>query len=246
MRFLVLSDLHSNLEALEAVLAAARAPGYERTLVLGDIVGYGADPNPVVEILRGLPGLLAIRGNHDRVAASLEEADGFNEAARQSALWTRRSLAAENRDFLAALPRGPVEFAPGKLLSHGTPLDEDQYLMEEGEARRCFDGRAFERCFFGHSHYPGAFVLEGSRVTRRPATGEEQVIDLLPGRRYLLNPGSVGQPRDRNPRCGFAIYDDAADTVSIRRVAYPAAEARDKILRAGLPRWLGDRLLLGV
>jgi predicted phosphodiesterase len=245
MRFLVLSDLHSNLEALEAVLAAARAPGYERTLVLGDIVGYGADPNPVVEILRGLPGLLAIRGNHDRVAASLEEADGFNEAARQSALWTRRSLAAENRDFLAALPRGPVEFAPGKLLSHGTPLDEDQYLMDEGEARRCFDGVPFDLCFFGHSHYPGAFVLEESRVARRPAIGNDPVIDILPGRRYLLNPGSVGQPRDRNPRGGFAIYDDALDTVAIHRVEYRAAEARDKILRAGLPRWLGDRLLLG-
>jgi diadenosine tetraphosphatase ApaH/serine/threonine PP2A family protein phosphatase len=246
MRSLVLSDLHSNLEALEAVLDAARDPGFERVLVLGDVVGYGADPNGVIETLRSLPGLLAIRGNHDRVAASQEDAEVFNEAARLAALWTRQALSGENRDFLLALPQGPLEFAPGMLLCHGTPLDEDQYLMEEGEARRCFDGRAFERCFFGHSHYPGAFVLEGSRVTRRPATGEEQVIDLLPGRRYLLNPGSVGQPRDRNPRCGFAIYDDAADTVSIRRVAYPAAEARDKILRAGLPRWLGDRLLLGV
>ena len=153
MRCLVLSDLHSNLEALEAVLAAAGSPGCGRTLVLGDIVGYGADPNPVVTILRGLPGLLAIRGNHDRVAASGEGAEGFNEAARQSALWTRRTLAMESRDFLAALPCGPVEFAPGKLLSHGTPLDEDQYLMDEGEARRCFDGMPFDLCFFGHSHY---------------------------------------------------------------------------------------------
>jgi len=245
MRYLVLSDLHSNLEALEAVLAVARTPGYERTLVLGDIVGYGADPNPVVEILRGLPGLVAIRGNHDRVAASLEEADGFNEAARQSALWTRRSLTADNRDFLRRLPRGPLEFAPGKLLSHGTPLDEDQYLMDEGEARRCFEGARFDLCFFGHSHYPGAFVLEESRVSRRPATGDGPVTDLLPGRRYLINPGSVGQPRDHNPRGGFAIYDDASDTVAIHRVEYRAAEARAKILRAGLPRWLGDRLLLG-
>ena len=245
MRYLVLSDLHSNLEALEAVLDAAASPGYGSTLVLGDIVGYGADPNPVVTILRGLPGLLAIRGNHDRVAASLEDAEGFNEAARQSALWTRRTLAAVNRDFLAALPRGPVEFAPGKLLSHGTPLDEDQYLMDEGEARRCFDGVRFELCFFGHSHYPGAFVLEEPRISRRPAVGDGTIVDILPGRRYLVNPGSVGQPRDRNPRAAFAIYDDASDTVSIHRVEYRAAEARDKILRAGLPRWLGDRLLLG-
>ena len=245
MRYLVLSDVHSNLEALRAVLAAARPEGFERVLVLGDVVGYGADPNGVIEILRGLPGLMAIRGNHDRVAASLSDGEGFNEAARQAALWTRRALAPESVAFLAALPRGPAEFAPGKLLCHGTPLDEDQYLLEEGEARRCFDALPFDICFFGHSHYPGAFVLEGSRITRRPAQGDESVIDVLRGRRYLINPGSVGQPRDRNPRCGFALYDDASETVSIHRVPYPAAEARDKILQAGLPRWLGDRLLLG-
>jgi len=244
MRHLVLSDLHANLEALQAVLdeAGARCGG---TLVLGDIVGYGADPNPVIRILRGLPGLVAIRGNHDRVAASLEEADGFNEAARQSALWTRRTLSAESREFLAALPRGPLEFSPGKLLSHGTPIDEDQYLMDEGEARRCFERVPFDLCFFGHSHYPGAFVLEGSRVVRAPLTGDAPVLELRTRHRYLVNPGSVGQPRDRNPRSCFAIYDDVSGTVTIRRVEYGAAEARDKILRAGLPRWLGDRLLLG-
>jgi len=245
MRYLVISDLHSNLEALRAVLAAARPLGFERALVLGDVVGYGADPNGVIEILRGLPGLLAIRGNHDRVAASLSAADGFNEAARLAALWTRRALAPESAAFLAALPQGPVEFASGKILCHGTPLDEDQYLLEEGEARRCFDGHPFDLCFFGHSHFPGAFVLEEDRITRRPASGDEMAIGLAPGRRYLINPGSVGQPRDRNPRCGFALYDDAADAVSIHRVAYPVVEARDKILQAGLPRWLGDRLLLG-
>jgi predicted phosphodiesterase len=245
MRYLVLSDVHSNLEALEAVLSAAVTPGYDGVLVLGDIVGYGADPNPVIEILRGLPGLVAIRGNHDRVAASLEEPEGFNEAARQSALWTRRALDAANQDFLAALPRGPLEFSPGKLLSHGTPLDEDQYLMDEAEARRCFDRVPFDLCFFGHSHYPGAFVLDGSRVVHRAAAGDAPVVDLLPGLRYLVNPGSVGQPRDRNPRCGFALYDSASGSVAIHRIEYRVSETRDKILRAGLPRWLGDRLLLG-
>jgi diadenosine tetraphosphatase ApaH/serine/threonine PP2A family protein phosphatase len=245
MRFLILSDLHSNLEALESALTAASSWGYDRTLVLGDIVGYGADPNPVVAILRRLPGLVSIRGNHDRVAASLEEPEGFNDAARLSALWTRQALTEDNRAFLAALPPGPLEFAPGKLLCHGTPLDEDAYLMDEAEARRCFDGARFDLCLFGHSHHPGAFVLEGSRISRRPAVEENPVIDILPGRRYLVNPGSVGQPRDRNPRAGFAIYDDTSDTVSIHRVAYPVAETREKILRAGLPRWLGDRLLLG-
>ena len=245
MRFLVLSDLHSNLEALMAVLARARSLGYERVLVLGDLVGYCADPNGVIEILRDLPGLLAIRGNHDRVAASMEEGEGFNEAARLAAVWTRQVLVPESRAYLAALPEGPIEFAPGKILCHGTPLDEDQYLLEEGEAQRCFDGLPFDLCFYGHSHYPGAFVLEEAGVACRPAPGNESTIDIRRGRRYLINPGSVGQPRDRNPRSGFAIYDDTSGAVSIHRVTYPAAEARDKILRAGLPRWLGDRLLVG-
>jgi predicted phosphodiesterase len=245
MRWLVLSDVHSNLEALEAVLAAARPEAFERVLVLGDVVGYGADPNAVVETLGALPGLIAIRGNHDKVAASLCDPEGFNEAARLAALWTRQALTPESVAFLASLLPGPLEFAPGKILCHGTPLDEDQYLLEEGEARRCFDGCAFRICFFGHSHFPGVFALEEGAIARRPALGDRALIEFQKGRRYLVNPGSVGQPRDRNPRCGFAIYDDAAESVSIHRVGYAAAEAREKILRAGLPRWLGDRLLLG-
>jgi len=246
MRFLLLSDLHSNLEATRATLARAAELGYDRALVLGDIVGYGADPNAVIDLLRGLKELSAIRGNHDRVAAGLEEGEGFNEAARIAAIWTRRALTPENRAFLRDLPRGPFEPAPGLLLCHGTPLDEDEYLMDEPDARRCFEALPFGVCFFGHSHYPGAFVLEGGRVTRRPATGDEVEIAIVEGRRYLVNPGSVGQPRDRNTKCGFAIYDDGSRTVTLWRIPYPAGAARDKILGAGLPRWLGDRLLVGV
>ncbi len=245
MRYLILSDLHSNLEATEAALARAGELGYDRTLVLGDIVGYGADPNPVVSLLRDLPGLVAIRGNHDKVAAGLEEGDEFNTVARLAAIWTRRTLTPGNLAFLRELPRGPLEFAPGRILCHGTPLDEDEYLMEGGEARRCFERLEFDVCFFGHSHYPGAFVLERLRVLRRPARGDGAVIELADGRRYLVNPGSVGQPRDRDARCGFAVYDDGPGTVTLHRAAYPAAAARDKILAAGLPRWLGDRLLVG-
>jgi len=245
MRFLLLSDLHSNLEAVDATLSRANAIGYDRVLILGDIVGYGADPNAVVDRLRGLDGLVAIRGNHDKVAAGIEEGEGFNEAARIAALWTRRALAPDHLAFLRGLPRGPLEFAPGRLLCHGTPLDEDEYLMDVDDARRCFDALPFEMCFFGHSHYPGAFVLEGDRITRRPVAGDEAILDLVEGHRYLINPGSVGQPRDRNTKCGFAVYDDRTRRVLLVRMAYPADAARDKILDAGLPRWLGDRLLVG-
>ncbi len=199
----------------------------------------------MVDLLRGLKDLVAIRGNHDKVAAGIEEGEGFNEAARIAAFWTRRALTPDNLAFLRDLPRGPLEFAPGRLLCHGTPLDEDEYLMDENEARRCFDALPFDLCFFGHSHYPGAFVMEGGRVARGSAAGDEAVLELTQGHRYLVNPGSVGQPRDRNTKCGFALYDDRARTVLLGRVSYAAGEARDKILDAGLPRWLGDRLLVG-
>ena len=245
MRSLLVSDLHSNLEAMRATLGRAEELGYDRVLVLGDIVGYGADPNAVVDLLRGLKGLVPIRGNHDKVAAGLEEGEGFNEAARIAAIWTRRALTPDNLAFLRGLRRGPLEFAPGRLLCHGTPLDEDEYLMEEDEARRCFEALPFDLCFFGHSHYPGAFVLQGGRVTRRPAAGDEVVLEIVEGNRYLINPGSVGQPRDHNSKCGFAIYDDRSETVTLERIPYAAGAAREKILGAGLPRWLGDRLLLG-
>lgn len=245
MRYLLLSDLHSNLEAAGAALARAREAGYDRALVLGDIVGYGADPNTVIDLLRGLPGLLAIRGNHDKVAAGLEEGEEFNEVARFAAIWTRRALTPGNLAFLRELPRGPLEFAPGRYLCHGTPLDEDGYLLEEEEAQRCFERLDFEVCFFGHSHLAGAFVLEGTRALRRPATEDGMVVGLARGRRYLVNPGSVGQPRDRDSRCSFGIYDDVRNAVILHRAEYPAAAAREKILAAGLPRWLGDRLLVG-
>jgi diadenosine tetraphosphatase ApaH/serine/threonine PP2A family protein phosphatase len=246
MRYLLLSDLHSNVEALEAALTHARGQGWERVLVLGDIVGYGPDPNAVVEVLRGFSGMTAVRGNHDKVAAGLEEGETFNAAARVAAEWTRRVLTAESLAFLRALPRGPREFAPRALLSHGTPLDEDMYLLEEGTARRCFDEVPFDLCFFGHSHYPCAFGLDGPRVALQAARGERTTFTLEAGHRYLINPGSLGQPRDRNPRAAYGIYDDGSATVTVHRVAYAVDATRDKILRAGLPAVLGDRLRLGV
>jgi len=253
MRSLLLSDVHSNIEALGRALASAAALGYERVLALGDLVGYGPDPGATIVAVRALPGLLAVRGNHDRVAAGLEDGGEFNHAARAAALWTRAGLRREERDFLAGLPEGPRPFADGGLLCHGSPLDEDQYLLDAGQAGRCFAALPFDLCFYGHTHLPGAFILEEGRVRFQPASGGGTlpaagggtVLALQPGRRYLINPGSVGQPRDRDPRGGFALYDDAERTVTFHRFAYPAEDTRRKILAAGLPSWLGDRLLLG-
>jgi predicted phosphodiesterase len=246
MRYLVLSDLHSNLEALQAVLDRARALGHERVLVLGDVVGYGPDPNPVVELLARQPGLLSIRGNHDRVAAGLGEPDDFNEGAKLSARWTRAALDGTTLAFLRSLPRGPLPFAERRLLAHGSPLDEDEYILEESAARRAFDGIGFDLCFFGHTHYPCCFSLEGGRVSLAVARGDGAVFTLGPAARYLINPGSVGQPRDRNPLSSFGLYDDREGTVTIHRIEYALGETRRKILQAGLPTTLGDRLRLGL
>jgi predicted phosphodiesterase len=245
MRFLVLSDLHSNLEALEAVLAYGTGIGFDRVLVLGDLVGYGPDPNPVLDRLRSLPGLLVIRGNHDRVAAGLTEPSGFNDAARSASMWTRGALRAEAVAYLAALPEGPVGFAPGCLLAHGSPVDEDLYLLDGGEARRCFESLPFDLCLFGHTHYPSLFWEQGGEVGAVLLRGDRVEVPLPPGRRHLLNPGSVGQPRDRNPRSSFAVYDDVGRTFTVHRVVYPLEVTRRKILAAGLPPSLGDRLRLG-
>jgi predicted phosphodiesterase len=246
MRYLLLSDLHANLEALREALGYARGLAYDHVLVLGDVVGYGPDPNAVVEMVRSLPGLAAIRGNHDKVAVGLEEGDDFNDAARVAALWTRSVLEPGNLAFLGSLPRGPLEFAPGRYLAHGTPHDEDRYLLDEGEARRSFASLPFDLCFFGHSHYPCAFTLEGGRVGFQLAQAEPTVFTLVEGVRYLINPGSLGQPRDRNPRASFALYDAGEETVTVHRVAYPLETTRDKIRAAGLPPALGERLRLGV
>ena len=241
----MLSDLHANLEALRAVLDHAAGAGCGGALVLGDIVGYGADPVGVVEAVRLLPGCVAVRGNHDRVVAGHDDGDDFNPPARAAAHWTRGVLTGLAAAFLHDLPEGPREFAPRRLLCHGSPLDEDEYLLDHRQAQRSFEGASFDLCFFGHTHLPCIYALEDGRVTRMAPGASPAVCALLPGRRYLVNPGSVGQPRDRNPHAGYAVYDDAAATVTFHRIPYALADARRKIIDAGLPAWLGDRLTLG-
>jgi predicted phosphodiesterase len=243
MRYLVLSDLHSNLEAYESAMEEARTLGFDRVLVLGDLVGYGADPNGIIDALRSLDGVTVIRGNHDRVAAQLSGDDGFNAAARASAEWTHRTLRPDNLEFLAGLQQGPVTLGPDRLLAHGTPLDEDTYLIDAGEAQRCFEGLPFDLCLFGHTHFPSIFTYKGEAARGRVLRGDRVEVTLEAGTRHMLNPGSLGQPRDRNPKSSFGRYDDEAGTFTVHRAD---ERAREKILDAGLPPALGDRLRLGL
>lgn len=251
LKYLILSDIHGNLEALRAVLAHARRKRRDRVLFLGDAVGYGASPNQVVEILRSMGrSLVAVRGNHDRAALDPErETVLFNQHARDAALWTARTLTPGNRRFLAALPAGPREVAGDVSISHGSPADEDEYLFSEIEAAMAFQVTESPVVLFGHSHVPCLFELsvgpEGNQVLASLLRGSRVVADLDRERRYLLNPGSVGQPRDRDPRASYGIFDTEARRFTLYRVPYDLEGARRRIATAGLPAVLGDRLQRG-
>ena len=246
MRTLVLSDLHSNLEATLACLEAGRELGYQRTAVLGDLVGYGGSPEEVVREVRALgPGVM-IRGNHDRVVCGIEQGEDFNLLALQAALVNRRLLSAANREFLEGLPAGPKPLGERMMVAHGTPLDEDEYLVDSPGAARIFQELDFSVCFFGHTHIPCVFRLEGKSVLRVFPAPDGTRVQLQEGHRFLINPGSVGQPRDEDPRAAFLILDEARREVTFHRVNYPIQEAQIKILEAGLPPLLAQRLQRGV
>ena len=246
MRYLILSDIHSNDEALSAVLARVRRKRFDRVLILGDFVGYGANPNHVVERLRRMRRpRIAIRGNHDRVVCGLEGDALFNPIALAAARWTAEKLTPQNRKYLSGLPLGPLDLPEGISICHGSPRDEDAYIFSDRDAFVNFHARDFAVCFFGHSHIPSVFTLEPHGIRVEIVQGPRSRLRLERDRRYLINPGSIGQPRDRNPAAAYAIYDSATRTVHFDRVAYDVEKAREKIHRAGLPALLGDRLLVG-
>ena len=245
MRALVVSDIHANLEALRAVMTRVRRKKYEVVLCLGDFVGYGAQPNHVLDTMRTLRGRkVYIRGNHDRVAAGLDDAEGFNNAAKAAALWTRDRLSAPNRRFLRDLTVGPVVHR-GVMLCHGSPYDEDEYVFNVHHAAQIL--ALFEAPFilFGHTHLPAVFSIDDERNVRGFAVRDEATVKLEPGRRYLINPGSVGQPRDRNPDASCIILDTDKHTAQFFRVEYDLRKTQDTIVKAGLPQILASRLQFG-
>lgn len=244
MRYLVLSDIHANLEALEAVLRNARDL-WDRVVVLGDLVGYGADPDAVVEAIMGLSPVAVIRGNHDKAASGVEDASNFNPAARAAALWTTNALTDGHRAFLRDLPAGPLLVDETIEICHGSPFDEDFYIFDGDDAWRALESTRANLCFFGHTHVALAFLRSGNVFEAVVPDTAETVIQVQNGRRLLVNPGSVGQPRDGDPRAAYALYDSGQGVVTLRRVAYAVERAQQKILAAGLPRALAQRLATG-
>jgi diadenosine tetraphosphatase ApaH/serine/threonine PP2A family protein phosphatase len=243
MKYLILSDIHANLEALEAVLGAAGA--YDHALVLGDLVGYGADPDEVIDRIRALPSATLIRGNHDKVATGLDSVDGFNHLARYAIQWTAAKLAPQNREWLAALPAGPAIIDPLVEICHGAPFDEDVYIFDDLDGRRAFNAMTRPLCLFGHTHVPAAFRFDGEMAPLGPPRGDRFRVTLDADASYLVNCGAVGQPRDGDPRAAFGILDTSVRTLTVMRVRYDVASAQAKIIDAGLPDVLAQRLAIG-
>ncbi|MBX9604157.1 MAG: metallophosphatase family protein [Bryobacteraceae bacterium] len=246
MRYLILSDIHGNRQGLEAALADA-AGKYEEILCLGDIVGYGGDPKHVLDWTRANVKTIC-RGNHDKAAAGLDDLEWFNPVARTSALWTREILGPESVQYLYDLPKGPLRVQDFEIL-HGSPSDEDEYLISIQDAAHNAPFLNALVTFFGHTHVQGGFLVHRSGVKRIPkvhpnSSGAD--LEIEPDRAYLINPGSVGQPRDGDPRCGYAIYDSDRRYVAFRRVPYDIRGAQQAILDAGLPPLLADRLAQGL
>lgn len=245
MRALVVSDLHANMEALRAVVARVRRKKYEVVFCLGDFVGYGAQPNHVLDTMRTWKGRkVYIRGNHDRVASGLDDGSGFNHAAKAAALWTRDRLSAPNRRFLRDLTVGPV-IHRDVMLCHGSPYDEDEYVFNVHHAAQIL--ALFDAPFilFGHTHLPAVFSIDADQNVRGFAVRDEATVKLDPQQRYLINPGSVGQPRDRNPASSCIILDTEKHTVQFFRVPYDLSKTQSSILKAGLPPILASRLQFG-
>jgi predicted phosphodiesterase len=246
MRYLILSDIHANLTALDAALEAARGH-WQKAACLGDLVGYGPEPNEVIDRVRSL-GAAVIRGNHDKAVSGLVDAEDFNPLARAVTLWTRDQLLPANLEYLAGLPRGPVTL-DGLSIIHGALQDEDEYVFGPAQALEGLLDSPSPVTFFGHTHIQGGFTLRDDQVSvqhLKPAG--DNLFASLPienGTAYLLNPGSVGQPRDGDPRAAFAIADLDNESVEFWRVPYDIESVQNRMAQAGLPEPLILRLSFG-
>ena len=239
-RYAIFSDVHSNIEALDAALALTRDD--DKLLCLGDIVGYGPNPNECVEKIR-MRATATVLGNHDVAAIDNFGLAYFNPAAREAMRWTQRVINAANKEWLNSLG---YEFRmPDFLLVHGAPKNYFEYILDKAGAGRAFAATDAPLIFIGHTHIAEYYALEpdGSIAHKHLQQGGQVVLE--PDRRYIVNVGSIGQPRDLNPRASFGLFDSDARTVDIVRFDYAIASVQEKIGAAHLPEALARRLLVG-
>jgi predicted phosphodiesterase len=245
MRYLILTDIHGNIDALEAVLRDALGR-YDEVVCCGDLVGYGASPAEVIDWVRQ-EAAVVVRGNHDRAVWETGLKETFNHAAYAAIEWCLKQLSPADVEWLRQLPSGPVwpyDFG----LAHGSPLDEDQYLIFAEDVIGLELEFQRKLLFFGHTHRQGGWIWQHQGVQPAPAPGlreTQRVLDVQPDVHYLINPGSVGQPRDRDPRAAYAVWDSQQRLLTLRRVIYDVRAAQKRILAAGLPQSLAERLASG-
>lgn len=239
----LISDIHANLEALEAVLAELN--GVEGYLCLGDLVGYGPDPEACLTRVRALPGLTAVVGNHDLAAIGRYDPNWFNPYARRAIEWTAGRLTSDDAAYLGSLP--DTEEVAGAVLVHGSLPEAMDYVTNCEDALDCFDAFGGALCLVGHTHVAEYYTRpESARTCEQLGLLRGGQVDLRRELRYLINPGSIGQPRDGNPQASFGVYDSDARTVRVGRVDYDLAAVQAKMRAGGLPRYLSERLGRGV
>jgi|UniRef100_A0A7C3SIZ5 putative phosphoesterase len=246
MRLALISDIHSNLEALESVLRQIEKEDVDVILNLGDLVGYNASPNECLELLQEKP-VLSLAGNHDLALLEVNRAQHFNIIAYQAILWSREQIKPEFLHFFRSLPL--TREGQGFLACHGTPSSAEAYIVFHFQGKRVFNYMRHlshvQVCFFGHTHKRALWFRDiRGKIATLPIAREKMVLDRTC--LYLINPGSVGQPRDGNPEAAYAIFDDEEFSVHFKSVPYDIKSAQQRILKAGLPEFLAERLAQGI
>jgi putative phosphoesterase len=245
MKYLIFSDIHSNLEAFEKMLSLKKVQEVDKFLFLGDLVGYGADPDKTINLYKELENAYAIRGNHDKVISELESSSLFNPVAAFSAEWSKLHINKENMQFLLDLKKGPQVVDRFITICHGSTFDEDYYVFSMFEAVESIKFMQTSIGFFGHTHFPIIYLLRNEKIDVVPLNNNTK-IKLDPNTRYLINPGSIGQPRDKNPNPSYVIFDSTKREIQFIRFNYNIKKAQKKIREAGLPEILASRLESGI
>lgn len=245
MKYLIFSDIHSNLEAFEKMLSLKKVQEVDKILFLGDLVGYGANPEEIIDIFKGLQNVYSIRGNHDKVISELESSSLFNPVAAFSAEWSKLHISPPNKQVLVDLKKGPMVVDRFITICHGSTFDEDYYVFSMFEAVESLKFMRTSIGFFGHTHFPIIYLLRNEKIDAVPLTKNTK-IKLDPNTRYLINPGSIGQPRDKDPNPSFVIFDSTKRDIQFIRFSYNIKKAQKKIRDAGLPEILASRLESGI
>ena len=245
MKYLVISDIHSNLEAFEKLLTLKKVKEVDKILFLGDLVGYGASPNEVIKLFKSLKNTSYVRGNHDKVVAGIESSSLFNPVAAYSAEWSKNNISKENLKFLKNIEVGPKIVDHFSTICHGSTFDEDYYVFSIFEASESMKFMETSVGFFGHTHFPVMYFLRNNKIDTVPFVKDAK-IKLDSNTKYLINPGSIGQPRDKDPRPSYIIFDSEKKELLFHRFSYSIKKTQKKIIDAGLPEVLATRLESGI